>query len=130
LDGNRQSLYATTAQIAGSLVGFAIATVAIVINLSNVPRLRLLRETEPFEQIPRVFFEAARFLSHLTVWALAALVLDRDREPRFWVAYICHWLAVICAVRVFRCIYFLEKMINIAISKKGGRSAHGGDQEL
>ena len=40
LDGGRQALYVAIASIAGSLLGFTVATVSIILAFAETPRLR------------------------------------------------------------------------------------------
>src|SRR5207249_620650 len=82
LKGSRQQLYSTIASVAGSLLGFILTAVSIVLVLSPSPRFRILRESGQLERAYRVYFQAILWLAASTVLSFVALLLDTDRSPK------------------------------------------------
>jgi hypothetical protein len=117
LDGARQALYIAIASIAGSLLGFTVATVSIILAFAESPRLRLVRESQHYETVYVVFFSAIKFLGITTGWALVALLWDRDSSPEVWVSYVALWTVVIAALRLYRCVWVLENVTRLAIRR-------------
>jgi hypothetical protein len=115
LDQNRQALYSTSASLAGSLLGFAIAAVSIILAVGQMPRFRLLRESAQRDTVFRVYFQAILWLAVTTVWALAALVADTDATPRPVFAYGLIGLALISALRLSRCVWVLRVVTTILV---------------
>src|SRR5688572_11782627 len=56
LNGTRQGIYGALASIAGSLLGFSIATVSIVMGFIQAPQLQILRESRHHQTLYDVFF--------------------------------------------------------------------------
>lgn len=113
LTGARSGMYAALASIYGSLFGFVIATVAVVLGFSTSDRLKPLRDSRQYLTLWRVFKSAIWTLAFATVAAVAALVLDRDASPMRLAFYLVFGTSILVAARLGRCIWVLENMIDI-----------------
>ena len=120
LNGSHQTLYATIASIGGSLLGFILTAVSIVIVFGQLPKLRILRQSQQYANVFRVFFQAVNWLAFTTIWALIGLLVDRDSAPSMPVTSIMLFLAVLSAFRVYRCIWVMRAITEIA-SRPPGR---------
>lgn len=127
LKSDRQALYTTTAQVSASLVGFILAAVTVVLGFSQLPRLRILRQSEQYSRIFDVFFGAIKWLAVTTVWAFVALVLDTDNSPKGWVTYGLLALAAISSIRVYRCVWIM-KQLTAAATGAEARSTTAGSK--
>lgn len=123
LDGDRQSLYETVATISGSLLGFIIATVSIIVGFSQVNGLRVMRESEQLGPLFEIYFSAIRYLALTTVWSLVSSLLDRDADPRPLIAYACLWAVLISIRYVQLCVWILHKIIRIVVRQSLAPSA-------
>ena len=115
LNGNRQAIYSTSASIAGSLLGFALAAVSIILAVGQMPRFRLLRESSQRHQIFAIFFQAIGWLAVTTAWSLACLVADKDQSPRPILLYVLVALGAVCAARIYRCVWVLRSVTQILV---------------
>lgn len=118
LRGNRSEIYSTLAAIAGSLLGFVLTAVSIVLGFSAFPQLAVLRSSEHYATLYRIFFEATGFLAGATVAGLAALVFDRDSYPRPLVLYLALTFTLLSAVRVARCVWVLERFVELLVTRR------------
>jgi len=117
LNGNRQGLYTVLASIAGALFGFVITAVSIIMVFMQNERLKLVRESRHHETVYRVFFSTIRYLAFATIWSIIALLIDTDSTPKTWVFYIELFALIVVAMRMARCIWVMEKVINLAVKK-------------
>lgn len=113
LNDRRDVLYGTAASIGASLLGFVLATTAIVIGYSQSARMRLVRTSPHYPTLWRIFVAAIRALSGLTVIAVAALILDRNDSPANLMVFLLAGIAILAALRLARCIWILEKVISV-----------------
>jgi hypothetical protein len=118
LDGNRGPVYGAIATIWGSLLGFVITAISVVLGLVNHERLTVVRESKHYAQLWHVFTAASKALAFATLGALAALIIDRDTHVNYYCLAICVWLSVLCIFRLGRCMWVLERIIEILIVPK------------
>jgi hypothetical protein len=119
LAGNRGSLYGTLASVFGALLGFVITTLSIVIGFSGHERLQLLKKSEHYKTLWRVFTSATWALGAATVVPVTALLLDRDNAPARWLVYLVLWTTLLALLRVLRCVWVLEKIVAVVTSAPG-----------
>jgi hypothetical protein len=115
LKGTRLALYAAVASIAGSLLGFIITSLSVIVAFGDSPRLRIIRESGHFPTLLNVFLNTTYILAFTTLWALVALFLDRESAAKIWVTYLALFTAVLSTLRVYRSIWALGKVVTIAV---------------
>src|SRR5271155_5734200 len=76
--GNRGQIYGTMASIFGSLLGFAITALSVVLGFSSSEKLKILRQSAYYGQLWAVFTSAIRVLGFTTIFWLIALFFDRE----------------------------------------------------
>jgi hypothetical protein len=112
----KSTLYGSLFSLAGSLLGFLISAVAIVIAFLEQPRFRLLKESQQGKNIAVVFFNAMRWLAILAGVSFVALLVDTPTSGfRFFLGATA-FLSLICALRVYRCAWLLGGLTSIALS--------------
>jgi len=116
LEGNRGAIYGALASVFGSLLGFAITAVSIVIGFSGHERLAVVRQSRHYKTIWKVFFSSIRTLGFATVIALVGLVIDRDRTPHQSVVYLCTFASLLAVLRIARCAWVLENIVGLISS--------------
>ncbi len=105
LKGNRAPVYGAFAAIFGSLLGFVITAVSIILSFASSPQLTIVRESEHYRDLWQVFISAIHFLGFATIIALGGLIFDRDDTPTHWLLCLCTWVFVIATFRLIRCIW-------------------------
>ena len=128
LGDNRGTIYSALASIFASLFGFVIAATSIVLGLSGNSRLTLVRESESYRDLWETLFSAIRWLGVATLFALAALIFDRQGSPTLWIVHAIVVLTVLVVVRLWRCVWILQKTINL-VTKPSRASSNTPDAD-
>ena len=115
--GNRGQVYGTFAWIFGSLLGFAITALSVVLGFSSSDRLAVLKNSAYYKQLWEVFTSAIRVLGITTTLWLLALFLDRETHPRPFVLVLCLAVTFLATLRLARCVWVLERIVEIITSK-------------
>lgn len=109
LSGSRGAVYGTLASVFGALLGFVITTLSLVAGFTS--RLAPLRTSKYYDQLWEIFTSSTWTLGIATVVSVLALLLDRDAHQLRWVVYLVSWQTLLGVVRVFRCVWILEKVV-------------------
>jgi hypothetical protein len=78
LDGRRQDLYTALTGVQTTLLGFALATLAIVLGFAQTPRFQVLRDSRWYSSLFAVFTGSVRAFAVAAGLAFVALLFDRD----------------------------------------------------
>lgn len=113
LNGSRSSLYGAIAGVAGSLLGFVITGLSILLVTGNSEGMRALRASMHYHQIFKVFLNTSKYLGLLVVLSLISLIIDRDNSPVLQMNLVVLWGVVIVTFRILRCLWVLENIIRI-----------------
>ena len=125
LKGNRVAIYGTLASLSGSLFGFAITAVSIIISFVDRERFERLRAASSYPQLWEFFMSAIWWLRVSTLSSVVALILDRGTQPLHFFHYFMVFLLVFVSLQVATCVWLLQEMLYQAsrssISRPGGR---------
>ena len=113
LKNNRSAIYGALAAICGSLLGFTITAVSIILGYANNERMAIVQKSKHYPKLWRVFVSAIRALGLATVFTLIGLVLDRDGSPDRLVLYLCVGVVALATLRLLRCLWAFENVIAI-----------------
>ncbi|MBI5297686.1 MAG: hypothetical protein HY869_19575 [Chloroflexi bacterium] len=114
----RQELYNALATIFGSMLGFSITAVSIVLGYAQNEKLEILRISKHYSVLWDVFKSTIKVLAASTVMALVGLIGDKDANPSNVILYLNLFLSMLCAFRISRTIWVLEYIIAIVATKK------------
>lgn len=115
MQNNRGNIYRTTATISGSLLGFSMAVMSIVLGFSFSDRLAIVQGSKHYAALWKTFFQTIWCLGGLTVTALICLIWDKDCYPVSWLVIPFLLFVGLSIVRVARTIWILERLIGIII---------------
>jgi hypothetical protein len=118
LNGTRQGIYGALASIAGSLLGFSITTVPIVMGFIQVSELQILRESPHHQTLYTVFFSPIKCLSLAVAFPLIGLLMDRDNAPCIRVCYAVLPITAVAMMRRYRSMGALDRVIQLAIARQ------------
>lgn len=110
---DRNSVYGTLASVFGSLLGFNITAVSIVLGYSTSNKLGVIRKSKRYNDLWEVFKSAIRVLGVATVLSLFGLFFDKSGVPNSFILYANVLLAILSFFRVARCVWVLENIILI-----------------
>ena len=80
LGGNRIAIYAVIVGLFGTIFGFALTAMSIVLAFAESPRLRTLRESRHWATLWRVFTRGIRTFLLVALVGLVAIIVDRERR--------------------------------------------------
>ena len=109
----RGSLYPALAQIFASLLGFVITAQAIILGFTSSPRMRVLRSSDKYPEIWKVFGQGTLALGMATIVALAAIVVDQGQSLNRPVFYLGVMATLFAALRLARCVWVLQNIVAI-----------------
>ncbi len=128
LSDNRDTIYDALVTVFSSLFGFVIAATAIIVGVSGHARLAVVRESGSWKDLWRTLFSTIRWLGVATLFALAALVFDRQDSPIFWIQHAVLILTIMVVVRLWRSVWILEEVIKLITRRsKGGTASTQAD---
>src|SRR5262245_58895757 len=81
LNGRRDGLYSTLAGLEGTILGFVLAALTIVLGYSQSPRFEIIRQSKHWGSIFGIYLSGIRWTALATVFAVAGLLLDRVSSP-------------------------------------------------
>lgn len=110
---NKREIYPLVATIAGTLLGFVITGVSIIIAFSGSEKLALLRKSPYFKTIFTIYFSTMKFLAITTIIAVSGIVVDDKWAIRIF--YLLLWSVMISSFRIWRCLWILENIARITL---------------
>jgi len=113
LQGNRSAVYGAFATIFGSLLGFVITAVSIVLGFSTSERLGIVRNSKHYPALWASFTHTIKVLGIATILSLVALICDRDSNPLIAATYIEAYAVVLSVLLLCRSIWALERVVEV-----------------
>jgi uncharacterized membrane protein len=111
--GNRQDLYTALVALFGSLLGFSITAVSIVLGYAHSDKLAVLRESARYDDLWKTFKSAILVLALTTITTLIGLIFDKDSAPVDLILYVNVFTSLLSFFRMARCIWILNAIIAI-----------------
>lgn len=122
LKSNQAALYTALSTIWGALLGFAIASTAIVLSFGDSPRLRPVTEHSSYAQLGSVLRAVNPVLALATLAALAALLLDREGAENVLARDVAVVTSLLAIVTLGRTIWILDNIVRIVTRPSLARS--------
>jgi hypothetical protein len=119
--GARIGLYGTLAAICGSLLGFVIATLTILLGFTESARLKVLRSSKHYPVLWKTLLSATKWLALATVAAVVALVVDRDGAQNLGAFEVCFLATLLAALRLARSIWILQNVVALVTDPSRAR---------
>ncbi len=119
ISSNKKEIYPLIATIGGTLLGFVITGVSIILAFSESEKLRLLKQSKQYTKIFAIYFSTIKYLAITTVVAIIGIVINNNLA--ILIFYLLLWSIVISSLRIWRCIWVLESIVEI-IQKNDGHS--------
>lgn len=131
LSTNKNTIYSLIATISGTLLGFVITGVSIIIAFSGTSseKYQFLRKNKVYPQVFKIFFSTIKYLAISTVLPVVGIIIDESwKTPSFISRYlhiesldILIFYSVIIVVsasvsRIYRCLWILENIVELIIS--------------
>ena len=120
IGGQRSVVYSMLATLDGALLGFVIATTAIVLGFAPGERFEILRNSAHYRTLWRTFTSTIRSLALATAVAIAALLVDHDSHTNMLAMVLCAGTTLLSALRVWRSVWVLEGTIKVVTRQQQG----------
>lgn len=114
LEGSRQAVYGTIATLCGSLLGFILAGVSIILVFGRMERFKILKQSGHLRTVFIVYFQGIQWMAITTVFAVVALLWDTDESPAMIATYGLVTLVLISSLRLYRCVWVLKEITMVA----------------
>ena len=108
---NKKDIYPLIATIAGTLLGFIITGVSIILAFSESEKLRLLKKSKQYTTIYEIYFSTIKFLALSTAIPIFGIIVNDNWAD--YVLYILIWSIIISSLRICRCVRALENIIKL-----------------
>ena len=112
---NRSTVYGAIASILGSLLGFVITALSIIIGYSTNEKFEFLKSTKHYFTLWKVLLDTIKALSIATAAMIVGLIFDRDTYPHDLILCFCVFTIFLSVFRLKRCVWVLENVIHIII---------------
>lgn len=116
LTGRRQDLYAVVVGVHATMLGFALATLTVVLGYAQSPRFQVLRDSRWFAALFSVFTHALRAFALALTVALLALLFDRDGRPEHLLTALVGGTTVTALASLVHLLSVLERVVRIVSS--------------
>ena len=116
--GNREAIYTALVALFGSLLGFSITAVSIVLGYANSEKLEIVRMSDHYMDLWNTFKSAILVLGMATMTTLLGLIFDTDISPINSILYINIYASILSFFRIARCIWVLNYIIAIVTKER------------
>ncbi|WZP00960.1 hypothetical protein EP7_002622 [Isosphaeraceae bacterium EP7] len=116
LQGNRSAVYGAFASIFGSLLGFVITAVSIVLGFSTSERLAIVRNSKHYPSLWASFTHTIRILGLATIVSIVSLICDRDSNSVIALTYMEIYIVFLSVLLLCRSIWALERVVEVVAS--------------
>lgn len=121
LHDRRQSLYAAVVGVHITMLGFALATLTVVLGYAQSPRFQVLRDSRWFSALFSVFINALRAFALAFAVTLVALLFDRNSHPEPLLTTLAAGTTVTALATLVHLLFVLEKVV-IIVTRSSARA--------
>lgn len=107
-------VYKMMAGIWGGMLGFVIASMAIVIGFSASPRMKPVVESKVYRQLCSIFVDTFYWLLAAVVVCGASAVLSSVAHMNVYMAFAVAFVNLVCLARILRTVWALRLVTLIA----------------
>jgi hypothetical protein len=118
LNDNRGDFYPAIVGLEGTILGFVLAALTIVLGYSQAPRFELLRRSRHWASIFRIYIRSVKWTGLALVAAISGLVFDRDDAPNPAISLVVAINAVGAAFWLCRVLYVTEGVVKVVANTK------------
>lgn len=113
---NKSQFYSLLATISGTLLGFIITGISVIIALSGSKELETVKNNRQFNKVFEVYFNTIKYLAFTVIVSIIGFLVNNDFINKY-LFYILIFLAIISSFRVYRSVWVLKSIVRIIIPK-------------
>jgi len=127
LGENHVALFSVLASVYGSLLGFTITTVSILIGFANAKRLTILRSSKHHKTLWKIFTSSIWWLAFATTSSIVTLMLNPASIVGKLAIYLAVFVLFAVTLLIGRCIWVLENIVKMIMSQDSSDPAPDDD---
>lgn len=104
-------LYPLVAQISGTLLGFVITAVSIIISLIDRSIFKDFRKSKSYPELYQVYFSTIKWLGLTTAFSVLSIFISSNVELYFFFVFL--FLSVVSVLRLYRTVWVLVNIVEI-----------------
>lgn len=116
---NLINIYENQVAVFGTLLGFVITAVSIVLGYANDEKLAFIRQTTHYGDLWKVYKSAMRSLALATLTGFAGIILINDDSITSMLIYLNVFAVSLATLRLGRSIWALENIIGLITNYSG-----------
>lgn len=118
-NNNFGDIYLALAGIFAGLLGFIIASGAIIFTIDDGPRINLLKRNPYYNQVLFVYISASKYLMLATLLCLVLFIFANDSKHSIYL-YLIIFLLLLIGTKVWRCINILKRIFLLSTKSNIG----------
>lgn len=113
LGDNQNKIYENLTAVFGTLLGFVITAVSIVLGYTDNENLDVIRESDHYEDLWKVYKSAMRSLALATAAGLMGIIFENMEDIKYYLLYLNVLTVSLAIFRLGRSIWILENIISL-----------------
>lgn len=113
VSGRRDALYGTFAGVHGTLLGFVLAALTIVLGYTQLERFDPVRSAGHFPALFGIYLSGVRTGALGLVVSTVALLADRQVSPHAWMTAIVLSVSLLSALRLARVLWVTYRVVDV-----------------
>lgn len=118
LEERRNGIYPTIIGVEGTILGFVLAALTIVLGYSQKGRFKLLHASRHWRAVFLSYTNTLRWTSVAIIVAILALIFDQDRSPSPRFAILFCWSVIFTSYFVGRMLWVTEQIVNLIVNQR------------
>ncbi|MFF0378957.1 hypothetical protein [Actinoplanes missouriensis] len=118
LNDNRGDLYPAIVGLEGTILGFVLAALTIVLGYSQAPRFEILRKSRHWQSIFRTYIRSVKWTGLALVAAILGLVFDRNNAPNPVISIVVASTGAGATFWLWRVLFVTEGVVKVVANSK------------
>jgi hypothetical protein len=110
---HQNRIYENLTAVFGTLLGFVITAVSIVLGYTDNENLGVIRESDHYEDLWKVYKSAMRSLAFATAAGLLGVIFENIESVKYYLIYLNILTISLVVFRLGRSIWILENIISL-----------------
>jgi hypothetical protein len=115
LRNSHTAVYAAIASLFGTIFGFTVTAISIILAFAQSSKLVILRGSRHWRKLWSIFTRGVWVSSSVAIMALIGLVFDRDARPEPSLTYAMIFALMLGVVRLFLIAWAFQKLVIIMV---------------
>lgn len=118
LNDNRGDLYPAIVGLEGTILGFVLAALTIVLGYSQAPRFETLRKSKHWQSIFRTYIRSVKWTGLALIAAITGLIFDRNNAPNPAISIVVASSGLAATFWLWRVLFVTEGVVKVVVNSK------------